>query len=74
MVFGSVFGFTKCGWEIHCFGFGFVCQVPYVHLEAKLGEMVVYGLGSCLYVPSVLEDESAVVNIKEIIDVEEGTF
>jgi len=49
-----------------------VCQVPYVHLETKLGEVIVYGLGSCLYVCCGLKDESTIINIEENIKVEGG--
>ena len=45
-----------------CFRFG--CWVLYMHLEAESGKMIVYGLGSCLYVLSVLEDEGAIVDIE----------
>ena len=45
-----------------------------MHLEAESGKMIVDGLGSCFYVLSGLKDESAIINIKEIIDVEGGIF
>jgi len=50
-----------------------LCQFWFL-LEAESGKMIVDGLGSCFYVLSGLKDESAIINIKEIIDVEGGIF
>ena len=59
-----MFYFMKCSWEVHYFGLGFVCWVPYMHLETEAGEVVVYGLGSWLYILYILEYEGAIIDIR----------